>query len=504
MNPLAARQIKNCVVYPTIRVPSHPGKLLMGVFDEDGTYVDDTVLNRRSGEQGAPIARDLFPDIVDSSSPEAIYAGPLYFHFGHFLLESLARAWYARQHPDVPLVWAGAHTWQTAKLRPWQTEILEVLGISNPVAILADPTRFELLHVPDIGYRYDDTFHPGHADFLGTYEGPAQVEGERLWLSRAKVTNDARDFNSAPTERRLSEAGWTIVNPEQLSVREQLDHLSRAEVVAGEEGSAFHTLILLKDISAKRFQILRRHGPEHRNMRTIGDARHVNQTFHTPERERVINAEGRVVSKVNPSSSEILDILEVPVAPRPAVEATADRDLRRQVIDNLAPQSVLEIGGTDAGVALGVTAELRVAVSPGFAFDLRSYADSGVHFYDLDLEQYAEHFDEHGKFDAISINGVDLDELMGSFRVSKRFGHSASTWVFGTGELAARAALTVKVAHPGYAARRLIVGRTAVFVAQRATDELTGRGAVSRLSSKELAKQTRWLPTSVSRPRKEK
>ena len=110
MGSLAVRLIKNSVVYPTIRVASHPGKLLMGVYDDNDEYVEDTALNRRAGEQGEPMPRDLFPQVTDSDAPEAIYAGTLYYHFGHFLLESLARAWYANQHPDLPFVWAGQQT----------------------------------------------------------------------------------------------------------------------------------------------------------------------------------------------------------------------------------------------------------------------------------------------------------------------------------------------------------------------------------------------------------
>jgi len=168
VDSLSVRLIKNSVVYPTIRVASHPGKLLMGVYDEDDNYVDDSALNRRSGEQGAPVPRDLFPVAADSDAPEAIYAGTLYFHFGHFLLESLARAWYAHQYPDVPFVWAGAHTWQGVELKPWQSEILDILMIKNPTRIIADPARFELLHIPDIGYRYDDRFHPQAREFWAT------------------------------------------------------------------------------------------------------------------------------------------------------------------------------------------------------------------------------------------------------------------------------------------------------------------------------------------------
>ena len=86
-------------MYPTIRVGSRPGELFMGVFDGNDAYVDGSALDRRSGEKGTPVPRILYGEPVDAPEPEAIYAGTLYFHFGHFLLESLARAWYAHRHP---------------------------------------------------------------------------------------------------------------------------------------------------------------------------------------------------------------------------------------------------------------------------------------------------------------------------------------------------------------------------------------------------------------------
>jgi hypothetical protein len=42
--------------------------------------------------------------------------------------------------------------------------------------------------------------------------------------------------------------------------------------VVGEEGSAFHILILVNDVASKKFHIVRRHGHEHGNIHTIGDA----------------------------------------------------------------------------------------------------------------------------------------------------------------------------------------------------------------------------------------
>jgi hypothetical protein len=496
VDSLSVRLVKNSVVYPTIRVASHPGKLLMGVYDGDDNYVDDTALNRRSGEQGAPVPRDLFPVVVDSDAPEAIYAGTLYFHFGHFLLESLARTWYAHRYPDVPFVWAGSHTWQGFELAPWQSEILDILMIRNPTRIIADPARFELLHIPDIGYRYDDKFHPEHAEFLGRYEGPAQIPGHRLWLSRSKIASDVRDLNSAPTERRLAEAGWTIAHPETLSIREQLDRLGEAELVAGEEGSAFHTLILLKDVASKKFHILRRHGHEHGNIHTIGNARQVDHSFYSLRQQRLLRAQGRVVSKISPNSSEILDILKVPVpAARDAAIASVDDAILARVVANFEPRSFLDVGASRPHLVVGSTASLRVAVSPRFDFDPRTYAASGIDFYELGLRQYAYLFHEgRGRFDVIRITGTEFEEVMASFRVSKRLAHEDTTWILGSGGIAARAALAIQMTHRGFTARRLFVQRTTVYVAQRVPGEPVNEAGVGTLSAAEVRRRIRWLP----------
>lgn len=468
---LSVRTVDDATIYPTIRVASRPDTLLMGVFDKNGQYVEGTALDRRSGERGAPMPAGLFPDVTAAEAPEAIYAGTLYFHFGHFLLESLARTWYAARHPELPLVWAGAHDWQTAEFRPWQQEILELLGLRNPVVIAADPIRFGRLHVPDVGYRYDDTFHPQHARFLGRYVGPPQQSGTRLWLSRSQVGTDVRDLNAAATERRLTEAGWRVTDPGRSTVREQLDQLSRAEVVAGEEGSAFHTLMLLQDLSDKRFVVFRRHGSEHRNLQTIGDARGVNQQFHSLRNERVLSAAGRAVTKVSPNSAEVLDRLGVPVPARPSAPAakpTRTEAALAIVLGRLGPGRLLDVGTTKVELLLGSSAEARVAVSPSFGFDPRSYADTGIEFFELELDRYLDWFAaDQPAFDVIRIAAENYQQFVDSFHTSKGLAGPDTTWLLGCGDRAARVAGAIRLTEPGFAVRRWLAGARIVYTASR-------------------------------------
>ena len=150
---LSVRLIDGCTAYPWTRVATRPGELLMGVFDRDGRYVEGSAIDRRSGERGAPVPLGLYAEPIPEPEPEAIYAGLLSVHFGHFLVEGLARAWYAARHPQLPFVWAGNPDLQIKGLLPWQLEILDILGIENPTRVLVDPTGYDLLHVPDIGFR---------------------------------------------------------------------------------------------------------------------------------------------------------------------------------------------------------------------------------------------------------------------------------------------------------------------------------------------------------------
>ena len=47
-----------------------------------------------------------FPAKSDTLAGTAIYMGVLPRQYGHFILEGLSRAWFAKQRPDLPVVWS--------------------------------------------------------------------------------------------------------------------------------------------------------------------------------------------------------------------------------------------------------------------------------------------------------------------------------------------------------------------------------------------------------------
>ena len=343
----------------------------------------------------------------DRVAREAIYAGAYYDVYGHFLLECLQRLWWAMEHPDLPIVWMaplGADEDGPLQLSGWQRDMLDVVGITNEILILARPTRFEVLHVPDAGYKYADWSHPRQIDFLAAYDGPPQEDGLRLWLSRDGSTG-VGVINRHIIERQLAARGWTIVTPELMPLRDQLDALARAEVVAGEEGSTFHTLLLLRDVSRKRFHVFRRHGPEHISFHTIGDARQVDQQIHSCSHDAVISVEGRAVVRLAPNPAQYLSHLGVRIA-RPRVQPPdwkPSATIRRvnALGGVLGAQRLLQLGWRGHAAFTRITVPHRDIVADEFTFDVRSYRDQGAWFYEVSLEQFLERFASGEPYDVV-------------------------------------------------------------------------------------------------------
>jgi hypothetical protein len=271
----------------------------MGVLDDRGRVVPGSLLQRSYGPVGFP------PDPVPSprvDAREVIYAGHLSWHFGHFILESLARLWFAGQRPDLPIVWSCRPGPERPPWHAWQRQILETLGLGNEVLLLTEPTRFRTVHVPGPGYRVKDRFHPQHAAFLAVYPRRTRDPDLRVWLSRDDPSAEYRSLHAPRLELELAGRGWTIVHPEQLPIGGQLELLATARRVAGEQGSAFHLVALLADVGDLEVDIICRDPTrpveeQNQNYETIAATRGLRQRLHVIPEERVLAARGGKVRK---------------------------------------------------------------------------------------------------------------------------------------------------------------------------------------------------------------
>lgn len=211
---------------------------------------------------------------------QAFFAGWKLNHFGHFLLESLSRVSKLPQQKSI-VIWL-AKSPEEIIFKNWQLEIFSLLGIEHHQHIIVtEPIYVENLILVEPEYRIWDRFTEEHAHFLGCYHSQQSIiPNKKIWLSRSGI-NILRGgwINEKEIESILIECGWCIYHPELHSVQEQLSELLSAATIAGIEGSAFHTLMLAKQIP-NQVIIFARGEHLNPNYQLIASVKKFEQTIH--------------------------------------------------------------------------------------------------------------------------------------------------------------------------------------------------------------------------------
>lgn len=162
-----------------------------------------------------------------------ILLGNLQPHFGHALLEGLTRTWASVYlHPSMPVKWL----MYEPVLRAFRAKLLAMAGIKGSMVVQASPYDVvERLIVPDVGMRTHRwiTSAQGLAwDRIARRSEPV----EKVFLSRADIAR-RRCSNQDRVEAMFAKAGWRIVQPETLTIRDQIKLAGRARRIAGCSGS---------------------------------------------------------------------------------------------------------------------------------------------------------------------------------------------------------------------------------------------------------------------------
>lgn len=271
MRCLSIETHRGVSLVPVSRAPRSRIPFAWGAFLRNGDALPSVVLRRNYGTSayaGSQRALRCLP------GPH-LYGGVLFNHFGHFLLESLARAWALQCQPDLPVVW---HVIGPQAITRWQTEIFKLLGIdTSRFVLVTEPSEVELLHIPEAGYQIQTWAHPTLIDALARYPFRTPRPGYKLWLSRSRLSEEAGNVSGMEAlEVQLEADGWRIVHPQTHPVAHQLEMMADAELVGGLAGSALHTLILARDPRC-RVALVPRDDTLSHNFLTIAKAKALDQ-----------------------------------------------------------------------------------------------------------------------------------------------------------------------------------------------------------------------------------
>lgn len=209
------------------------------VYGIDGMLVPESV---RTGGLGGDV---LFPaNKVTRPAGEAplkldgtwTYGGPWFNQFGHFVLETLTASWPVDGGNIIysPSIFGSDQA-------EWQLTLMRRLGWTGQISVERGPVTFERLR---IGARPCILNRSVSAEATTVWQTVAYGHpspGRALFLSRSKLDSDARSMvNAAQLDAIFRDAGFDIIHPQLLPIKDQLQAVAEASVLAGPSGSALH------------------------------------------------------------------------------------------------------------------------------------------------------------------------------------------------------------------------------------------------------------------------
>lgn len=200
------------------------------------------------------------PDDARELSGEWVYGGHWTGHFGHFLVEVLPNL-HVPPYDDARLLFHRSFRFRRAAddvrvlglmkpvVQAWQRDLLDLAGFTTArVRTVNDlPVRVASLTVPARPVVLKHAVGPSAvAVWRRVAEAVPAAGHRRVFLSRRlhHLAQEAASRSSADwddhLDRAFAEAGFAVVHPEQLPVREQVGLVRGAEVLAASAGSALH------------------------------------------------------------------------------------------------------------------------------------------------------------------------------------------------------------------------------------------------------------------------
>jgi len=241
--PPIVEPIRDAVIMPV----GPDAGISCGVFRSDGSFCD---LSRTRISKSRFSAVPDHPGHASRPALEGTYlfGGIGRHHFGHFIMETLARLWAmdGRQDRFDGLILLPMHkTDFGAVLRRRMLSFFRLMGCDMPLHLVRTPVTAQTLYLPAQGF--------GHMQWAtGTDEFRRYVREridrncpaigpDKIYISRSKLKfSHQRVDQEVRIEKLMKSAGYAIFHPQRHSIRAQCQVYRAAHTIVGGDGSAFH------------------------------------------------------------------------------------------------------------------------------------------------------------------------------------------------------------------------------------------------------------------------
>lgn len=245
-----AKVIRNGLIPPPKIITGNPLSYYGGVVDSAGNGFDAGDHWRTwSGNRRQLNIPNLDHVREWKNVDDAMFCGPLFGHYGHFLIECTVRLWWVLSSGyDGPLVF---QTFR-AELPAFIKDFFSMLRLFDRCVFLRPGTtgiRAKLLIVPEPSIEERGWITQSFLIPFRTVSATISEEGDArcLYLSRGSGPLIHNVGDEAEIINFLTSAGYTIVDTSMMSLRDQVALMKGAEHVTGIVGSAMHNILFASD-----------------------------------------------------------------------------------------------------------------------------------------------------------------------------------------------------------------------------------------------------------------
>lgn len=235
---------KNATILPMRRVPGDPYLFGRGgVVDASGNYVELSAIKDRV-ESGYPFENPAYVD------KKVVFCGYFFTHWGHFLIETVARLWYFLENDssiDSYVFFVNENSNQVPMGN--YREFFQLFGIWDKLEFIDTPTAYREVVVPQVAFHFRDYYSSKYLRIFDTIAGNVQPQPdwdrpEKLFFTRSQFVKCLQyEFGHDALDDFFRKNGYTIISPEKLTLSQTIYYIRNAREVASVSGTLPHNLL---------------------------------------------------------------------------------------------------------------------------------------------------------------------------------------------------------------------------------------------------------------------
>lgn len=257
---------ENAIVVPPPKEGVNRSVQLSGVLDADGSFVENSITWR--GKSQVTLAPPMpAEEEITELKGTWMFLGPLFGHFGHFLVESICRIWaYEQLRGKIDgVLYVPKFQNRPEHVVSVYAPFLKALGVDCQVLNLSEPTRVERLYVPQQGFGMFQMIEgsPEFRDFVNAFAGKdiAPDGPKKIYVSRSALPAIRGSIlGETLLEEWLQAEGYEVYHPQKHNHLEQIAAYKAATHVIAVDCSPLHLLALVGNKDQKVGIIARRAG----------------------------------------------------------------------------------------------------------------------------------------------------------------------------------------------------------------------------------------------------